>query len=79
MMFMGPGITGNRVVGGTDDGFKAKTFNPATLAEDASGVRIRPEHIQKQLRRLAGIDESEPARKFPLAASTADMSKLFTG
>lgn len=79
MMFMGPGITGNRVVGGTDDGFKAKTFNPATLAEDASGVRIRPEHIQKQLRRLAGIDDSEAARKFPLAASTADMSKLFTG
>ena len=25
MMFIGPGITGNRVVGGTDDGFKAKT------------------------------------------------------
>lgn len=77
MFFMGPGIAGNRVIGGTDPSFKAKTFNPATLTEDASGTRIRCEHIQKALRQLAGVSDSEPARKFPLSASTQDL-RIFT-
>lgn len=77
MMFMGPGIQGGRVVGGTDDTFKAKKYNPANLAEDPNGIRIRCEHIQKALRGLAGITDTDPARKFPLAASTESL-KLFT-
>lgn len=77
MMFMGAGIQGGRVIGGTDDGFKAKTFNPTTLAEDAGGIRIRCEHVQKAMRKLAGITDTEASRKFPLAASTQDL-KLFT-
>lgn len=77
MLFMGAGIQGGRVIGGTDDGFKAKTFNPTTLAEDAGGIRIRCEHVQKAMRKLAGISDTEAARKFPLSASTPDL-KLFT-
>lgn len=77
MLFMGAGITGGRVVGGTDANFKAKYYNPTTLAEDQSGTRIRPEHIQKALRKLAGISDSEPARKFPLSASAEDL-RIFT-
>ena len=68
MMFMGPGIPGGKVVGGTDDGFKAKTFNPSTLAEDPNGIRIRCDHVQRALRKLAGISDSDAARKFPLPA-----------
>ena len=77
MMFMGPGIAGGRVVGGTDARYKAKTFNPSTLAEDANGIRIRPEHIQKALRELAGITDSDPARQFPLSPSIESL-RLFT-
>ncbi|HMY59808.1 MAG TPA: DUF1501 domain-containing protein, partial [Pseudomonadota bacterium] len=77
MMFMGPGIAGGRVVGGTDANFKAKTFNPSTLAEDPNGIRIQPEHIQKALRSLAGITDSDPARQFPLSAAVQDL-RLFT-
>ncbi|MFO0657212.1 MAG: DUF1501 domain-containing protein [Polyangia bacterium] len=77
MMFMGPGIAGGRVVGGTDANFKAKTFNPSTLVEDPNGIRIQPEHIQKALRSLAGITDSDPARQFPLSAAVQDL-RLFT-
>ncbi|MBL8636525.1 MAG: hypothetical protein JNM40_25100 [Myxococcales bacterium] len=77
MLFMGAGIAGGRVVGGTDPAFKAKKFNPSTLAEDPSGVRINPEHVQKALRDLAGISDSDPARQFPLSASI-DSLRLFT-
>jgi len=39
MMLMGPGIAGNRVVGATDELFKPKTVDAATLALDSSGIR----------------------------------------
>jgi hypothetical protein len=76
MMFMGPGIPGGKVVGGTDDGFHALTVNPSTLAPDPSGTRIRCDHVQKALRKLAGVADSDPAHKFPLGA-TEDLP-LFT-
>ena len=75
MMMMGPGIPGNRVVGASDDGFKAKTFDPRTLAESAGGTRIRCEHVQRALRRLARIEGSEVAARYPLPG---DDLPLFT-
>jgi uncharacterized protein (DUF1501 family) len=68
MMFMGPGIPGDRVVGATDENQKAKKVDPRTLAEAESGTRIRCEHVQKALRKLAGIDGSEAAARYPIAA-----------
>jgi len=55
MMLMGPGITGGRVIGATDDTFLAKTVDPTTLAEDPAGIHITPGHINAALRQLAGI------------------------
>jgi hypothetical protein len=75
MMLWGPEIRGNRVVGATDDAYKAKSVDPATLAEKSDGTRIRPEHVQAALRKLAGISQSEPARQFPI---TAPELPLFT-
>ncbi len=69
MMFMGPGITGNRVVGSTDDSFRANTVNPSSLQVDKGGVRIRCDHVQKALRKLSGITDSDPSRKFPLGSA----------
>lgn len=76
MLFMGPGISGGKVVGSTDDGQKANKVNPSTLQPDPNGTRIRCEHIQNALRKLAGVADSSAARKFPIAA-TEEMP-LFT-
>ena len=61
------------MVGATDDSFHANKVNPATLQADAGGVRVRCDHVQKALRKLAGITDSDPAHKFPLG-SAEDMS-----
>ncbi|MCA9049693.1 MAG: DUF1501 domain-containing protein [Planctomycetaceae bacterium] len=67
VMFLGPGIEGNRVVGATDDGQFAIPLNPQTLNTDAeSGIRIRPEHIHEALRQFVGIADHPHSRKFPL-------------
>lgn len=68
VMLMGAGIKGGRVVGASDDGFKARTVNPQTLALDEGGIRITPEHIHLQLRKLAGIEGGEVTKYFPITA-----------
>ena len=76
MLFAGPGIAGNRVVGGTDDSQKARTFNLKTLREESSGSRITIAHIHRSLRVLAGIDDTEPARHYALPVEAIP---VFTG
>ena len=66
LMAMGAGITGNRVIGGTDERHGIKNVNPETLEVSASGVRIQPEHIHAQLRELAGISGQEFETMFPI-------------
>lgn len=65
---MGPGITGNRVIGGTyEDSQKPKNIDPASLATvDSGGVRLRPEHIHRALRLKADVADTEVAQKFQL-------------
>ncbi|MBV1859328.1 MAG: DUF1501 domain-containing protein [Nannocystaceae bacterium] len=86
MMLMGAGITGNRVVGATgvdpETGFEQSplTVNPATLALDPGGVRLRPEHIHGALRELAGVDESAAATEFDLGVPDVErLEGLFSG
>lgn len=69
MMFMGAGITGNRVVGGTTHEHVPYKIDPATLATlevEGAGERITPEHVHRDLRRLAGIHDHEYAIRHPL-------------
>ncbi len=70
MVLMGPGIKGNRLIGATDDGQKVMTVNPKTLSLDDTkdGIRMKPVHIHRALRRLAGIDQHPLNNKFPLKA-----------
>lgn len=65
MMLMGPGITGDRVVGGTDEQMNPLTIAPDTLMPDPQGVRITPAEIHRALRSLTGV---APVfnREFPL-------------
>ena len=70
IMFMGPGISGNRVIGATDEKQFLVPLNPKSLALDKeSGIRVRPEHIHDALRRYAGVDDHEFSRRFPLQVS----------
>ncbi|MFM7924322.1 MAG: DUF1501 domain-containing protein, partial [Planctomycetaceae bacterium] len=67
VMFLGPGIRGDRVIGATDDGQFAVRINPQTLAlQPADGLLLRPEHIHQALRQFAGIDQHPFSLKFPL-------------
>ncbi len=67
VMFLGPEIAGNRVIGATDDKQFAVPLNPGTLKSDSStGIRVRPEHIHQALRELAGIAAHPFSQRFPL-------------
>lgn len=67
IMFLGPGIRGDRVIGGTDEGQFAVRVNPQTLElQTDGGLLLRPEHLHEALRRYAGIDGHPASQKFPL-------------
>jgi hypothetical protein len=67
IMFMGPGIQGDRVIGATDEKQFQVPLDPQTLAQNKeNGIRIRPEHIHSALRQLAGITDHPLSKKFPL-------------
>lgn len=66
IMFLGRGITGNRVIGATDEKQLLVPINPKTLTTDAEqGVRVRPEHIHVALRTYAGIQDHSFSKQFP--------------
>lgn len=86
MMFMGPGIVGNRVIGGTtvdsETGFDQSplTIDPQTLALADDGIRMRPEHIHQALRELAEVDTHVHAEAFDLGVDDAErLTTLFSG
>jgi hypothetical protein len=80
VMFMGPGIKGNRVLGATDEKQFQVPLNPQTLACDKDkGLRVRPEHIHEALRQFAGIDKHAMSAKFPLGVGEKDKLKGFWG
>lgn len=67
IMFLGPDIEGNRVIGATDEGQFAVPLDPRRLAADQqAGIRVRPEHIHEALRQYAGIADHPHSRQFPL-------------
>lgn len=70
IMFLGPGIKGNRVIGATDDRQFHVPLDPQKLMPDReSGIRVRPEHIHEALREFAGIADHPLSRKFPLGVT----------
>jgi hypothetical protein len=67
VLAMGPGIAGDRVIGATNDEQRARPIDPGTLtAIDSGGTKITPQLIHVALRRLAGLEGTEVANKFPL-------------
>lgn len=73
IMFLGPGIEGNRVIGGTDEGQFAVPLSPQSLAADADhGIRVRPEHIHAALRQFAGISDHPSSQLFPFKVQDSE-------
>jgi hypothetical protein len=78
MMFLGPGIQGNRAVGSTDKGQLPVPVNAQTLALDPeNGLRIRPEHIHTALRQLADIDEHPFSQQFAFKLKDTEVLRGF--
>jgi hypothetical protein len=80
IMFLGPGIKGNRVIGATDEKQFGVPLNPQSLACDKDkGIKIRPEHIHTALREYAGIAAHPLSKKFPLGVAEKDALRGFLG
>jgi hypothetical protein len=74
MLLMGAGVRGNRVIGATNEGQRARGLDFATLAvSDSSTRRLNPKSIHTSLRRLAGVETSEVARQFPIYGDRIDL------
>lgn len=56
VMAMGAGITGNRVIGGTDANFEALKLDPSTLEPHSDGIIVTPQHLHRALRDFIGVD-----------------------
>jgi len=67
IMFLGPGIVGNRLIGATDEKQQLVPIDPQTLKTDpVGGIRVRPEHIHQSLREFACIENHPLSQRFPL-------------
>jgi len=67
IMFLGPGIGGNRLIGVTDEKQQLVPIDPQTLKIDpVGGIRVRPEHIHQSLREFASIENHPLSQRFPL-------------
>ncbi len=70
MLLMGAGVTGNRVVGLTDEGHNPIELDPNTLdaadEEAEETTRISPDHVHRNVRRLLGIDGSDIDQAFDI-------------
>jgi uncharacterized protein (DUF1501 family) len=66
MMFAGPKIPGNKVIGGTDDTFISINVDPNTLQPSMSGERITTITVHQALRKLAGLSGGPLDQQFPL-------------
>ena len=80
VMFIGPGITGNRVIGATDEHQFLVPVDPETLATDKDkGIRVRPEHIHQALREIAHLEDHAFSKQFPLGVASKERLQKFWG
>jgi uncharacterized protein (DUF1501 family) len=67
MLLMGKGIPGDKVIGKTTDRHNPFNVDPNSLAPvEGGGVRLKPGHVHRALRRLAGIDQNPIVTRFPI-------------
>lgn len=86
LLIMGPGITGNRIIGKTTDGYgntddsqalQAMPLDPKTLQPTSTGgVTMTRAYIHSELRRVAGLQNTPLDAQYPLDIATAPL-RLF--
>ena len=69
MMFSGPKIPADKVIGGTDGTFISTTVDPTTLQPSATGQRITTITVHQALRQLAGLAGGPLDTQFPLVGT----------
>src|SRR5438874_10541096 len=80
IMFLGPGIQGDRVIGATDEKQFAVPVDPQTLNLDkGKGIRVRPEHVHEALREFAGMADHPLSKKFPLGVTEKELLRGLWG
>ena len=72
LMAMGAGITGNRVIGATNENFEALKLNANTLQPDDNGIIVTPQHVHRSLRDFLGI-QSDLDSLFPIGVEKLDL------
>lgn len=78
IQFLGKGISGNRVIGATDEKQQLVPIDPKSLALDKEkGIRVRPEHIHLALRQFAGIEQHPFSKQFPLEIPATEQLQSF--
>ena len=70
MMFSGPKIPGDKVIGTTDGGFVSVNLDPMTLQPSMSGERITTTIVHQSLRKLAGLAGGSLDAEWPLDPGT---------
>jgi uncharacterized protein (DUF1501 family) len=70
MMFSGPKIPGDKVLGGTDGTLTSITVDPMSLKPSMSGERIGTTNVHIALRQLAGITGTDLDAQYPLPGDT---------
>jgi uncharacterized protein (DUF1501 family) len=75
VLLMGKGVPGNRVIGYSNEQFRCGTVNPKTLKPDPYGIRIRPGHVHRSLRKLAGIEAHQALLKAPIKGDLLPLLK----
>ncbi len=66
VLAFGPAIKGDRAIGTTDDEQRSVAVDPKSLKPTKGGVVISPQHVHLALRKIAGFDDGELARNFPI-------------
>jgi len=80
IMFIGQCISGNRVIGATDEKQFLTPINPKSLTiDEKNGIRTRPEHIHQALRELAGIETHPFSKKYPLKLTKEEKLRALFG
>jgi hypothetical protein len=62
-------VWNNRQLGGTDEGLKAKTFDPMSLNESASGMQIEPKHVNHAFRDYLGLNTATIQSNFEITGT----------
>lgn len=66
---MGPGIPGDRVIGGTTPDRLPLGIDSSLATQQSGGTIITPAHINQALRRVAGVGEGDIAATYPLVGN----------